>query len=161
MLALVHDLPNLGDIRRNPRRRLVLHDAHRLDGVSSIGHQRFSHLLLVRTPTPALLYHACIEPQPLHHVDPKVGEDAVPEGQDRVAGREGIRQGGLPAPGPGAGVDERRPFLRLEEKLGVLETRFEKLGEPRVPVVLAGDHHGALDALVNVHGACAGALGAR
>lgn len=97
---------------------------------------------------------AHVQAEPLHHVDPEVGELAVAEGDDLVPRGQRVGERALPAAGARAGEDEGGALGGLEDHLGVLQDGLEEGREPGVPVVLARPVHRAQHVLVDVHGAC-------
>ena len=131
-----------GDAAGRPRRRLVVHHAHGLDGVLPVGLQALVDLRGVDPAPPVAGDPLDVQAQPFGDLLPESREVAGLEHQDAVAGREHVDEGRLPRPGARGGIDDHRP-RGAEHLAHPVEQLAPERPELGAAVVDRGLRHGA------------------
>ena len=150
MIRGVDGAPHGRDVRGDARRRLVVHDANRLDRALRVGAQALLDHLRLHPAPPAFDARQAeelgLEAQALRHLFPERGEVPGFEHQDGVAGTERVDERRFPGARARRRIDDDR-LLRLEDLLDPFEHCQAERAEFGATMVDGRVAHRAQDAI--------------
>jgi hypothetical protein len=141
MMRVIERMAHTGDITCDTRRRLIVGDEHGLDLVMMVGLEVGGKDIYRHAFTPGHVDHLDLEAQTDAHIDPQMRELAEARGENLVAGRQRVGEGGFPATSAGGREEESLAGLRLEDLLHIFEQRQSELREVGRALVLHRDIH--------------------
>ncbi len=108
MAGAIDGLAQAGDAAGNAGRGLVVHHHHRLDAMIAVGGELGFERGGIDAMAPVARHEIDLEPVPLGHHLPQIGEMPGLERQHAVARRQRVENGRFPRPGARRGIHQHR-----------------------------------------------------